>query len=97
MEKRIFELGTSRRVGELIPRTAWPTPWLCGRKNVCDWLNAKNRMENTKTTAKGRVQTERFEAKHKSEDEIGRFTPSDWSKRQKEAQETSWARFRFRF
>ena len=28
---------------------------------------------------------------------IGRFTPYDWSNREKEAQETGWARFRFRF
>ena len=35
--------------------------------------------------------------KNQSEDEIGRFTPSDWSNRDKEAQETGWARFRFYF
>ena len=35
--------------------------------------------------------------KNKREDEIGRFTPSDWSNREKEAQETGWARFSFRF
>ena len=28
--------------------------------------------------------------KNKSEDEIGRFTLSDWSSREKEAQETVW-------
>ena len=33
--------------------------------------------------------------KNKSEDEIGRFTPYDWSNREKEAQETGWARFWF--
>ena len=47
----------------------------------------------------GPVQTERFEAKtkpnNKSEDEIGRCTPSNWSNYEKEAQETGWARFRF--
>ena len=31
--------------------------------------------------------------KNKSEHEIGRFTPSDWSKSQSEAQEAGWARF----
>ena len=34
--------------------------------------------------------------RNKSEDEIGRFTSSDWSNREKEAQETCWARCRFR-
>ena len=32
VEKRIFEVGISRRAGELIPRGVQPTPWLCGRK-----------------------------------------------------------------
>ena len=32
LETRIIELGTSRRVGELNPRSARPIPWLCGRK-----------------------------------------------------------------
>ena len=32
--------------------------------------------------------------KNKSEDEIERFTPSDWPKHQNEVQETGWARFR---
>ena len=41
------------------------------------------------------LQTECFETKNKSEDEIGRYTPSDWSKSQKEAQETGWARVSF--
>ena len=40
-------------------------------------------------------QTERFEARNESEAEIGRFTPSDWSKSRNEAQETGRARFRF--
>ena len=31
MDKRIFAFGTSWRVGELIPRSARSTPWLCGR------------------------------------------------------------------
>ena len=43
----------------------------------------------------GPVQTERFEPKNKNEDDIGRRTPYDWSNREKEAQETGWARFRF--
>ena len=34
-------------------------------------------------------------AENKSEDKIGRFTPSDWPNREQEAQETGWARFRF--
>ena len=41
------------------------------------------------------VQTKRFEAKKKSEDEIGRCNPSDWPKSQNEAPETGWARFSF--
>ena len=43
----------------------------------------------------GPVQRERLEAKNKSEDEIGIYTPSDWSTSQYEAQETGWARFSF--
>ena len=34
-------------------------------------------------------------AKNRTKDEIGRFTPSDWSNRETEAQEPGWARFRF--
>ena len=45
----------------------------------------------------GLVQTERFEAKNKRADEIGRFAPSDWSNRDKEGQETDWARDSFWF
>ena len=34
-------------------------------------------------------------AKNRSECEIGRFTPSDWSKTQNEAHESGWARVGF--
>ena len=39
---------------------------------------------------------ERFEAKTKSEYEMGRYTPSDWSKSQNEAQENGWAHVRLK-
>ena len=36
-------------------------------------------------------------AKNKGDDEIGRFTPSNWPKSQNEAQETGWAGLGLRF
>ena len=50
---------------------------------------------NPKGRSKGSVLKLKTKPKNKSEDEIGRFTPCDWSNREKEAQETGWARFRF--
>ena len=52
---------------------------------------------NNKGRSKRSVLKQKTIAKNKNEDEIliGRFTPSDWSNREKEAQETVWARFRF--
>ena len=79
---------------------------LPGVPGTLDSLGGKHEITQVKAqiqaqvkVAKGRSKRSvlklKTKPKHKSEDEIGRFTPSDWSNREKEAQETDWARLRF--